>query len=91
MWEPDPDIEAMTSDFRQALARLVPVFMPDLLFRLGGDGQRVHGVEPNDGPVQGGDAATPGEVCEDLALEGAPSGEVMKYGCLPARPGAPGH
>jgi amidase len=31
----------MTVDFRRALARLVPVFMPDLLFRLGRDGQPV--------------------------------------------------
>ena len=30
----DPDVEQMTVDFRKALARLVPVFMPDLLFRL---------------------------------------------------------
>ncbi len=29
----------MNPDFRRALARLVPVFMPDLLFRLGPDGQ----------------------------------------------------
>ena len=28
----------MNPDFRHALARLVPVFMPDLLFRLGPDG-----------------------------------------------------
>src|SRR5712672_630421 len=39
LWERDRDIEAMNPDFRQALARLVPVFMPDLLFRLGTDGQ----------------------------------------------------
>ena len=39
--QPDPDIEPMTVDFRRALARLVPVFMPDLLFRLGRDGQPV--------------------------------------------------
>ena len=38
LWQRDPDVEAMTVDFRQALARLVPVFMPDLLFRLGRDG-----------------------------------------------------
>jgi amidase len=38
-WKRDPDIELMKTDFRRALARLVPVFMPDLLFRLGGDGQ----------------------------------------------------
>jgi hypothetical protein len=29
----------MNPDFRGALAKLVPVFMPDLLFRLGPDGQ----------------------------------------------------
>jgi hypothetical protein len=34
LWECDRDLEAMNPDFRQALARLVPVFMPDLLFRL---------------------------------------------------------
>ncbi len=39
LWTRDPDLEAMTTDFRQALARLVPVIMPDLLFRLGRDGR----------------------------------------------------
>ena len=29
----------MTVDFRRAIARLVPVFMPDILYRLGPDGQ----------------------------------------------------
>ncbi|MBI3433957.1 MAG: amidase [Proteobacteria bacterium] len=38
-WRRDPEVEAMTTDFRRALARLVPIFMPDLLFRLGADGQ----------------------------------------------------
>jgi Asp-tRNA(Asn)/Glu-tRNA(Gln) amidotransferase A subunit family amidase len=38
LWERDPDLEQMNPDFRTALARLVPVFMPDLLFRLGPDG-----------------------------------------------------
>jgi Asp-tRNA(Asn)/Glu-tRNA(Gln) amidotransferase A subunit family amidase len=38
-WRPDPAVEQMTVDYRIALARLVPVFMPDLLFRLGRDGQ----------------------------------------------------
>src|SRR5215471_7788247 len=38
LWERDRDLEQMNPDFRQALARLVPVFMPDLLFRLGPDG-----------------------------------------------------
>jgi amidase len=40
-WIPDPSIEQMRTSFRTALARLVPVFMPDLLFRLGADGQPV--------------------------------------------------
>src|SRR5262249_48051617 len=39
LWERDQDFEAMNPDFRRALARLVPVFMPDLLFRLGPDGR----------------------------------------------------
>src|SRR5258705_4596234 len=39
LWTRDPDIEAMTTDFRRALARLVALIMPDLLFRLGRDGQ----------------------------------------------------
>jgi len=39
LWKRDPDIEAMTTDFRRALARLVPLIMPDLLFRLGRDGR----------------------------------------------------
>jgi len=41
LWQADPNVEAMAVDFRQALARLVPVFMPDLLFRLGPDGEPV--------------------------------------------------
>jgi amidase len=41
LWQRDPDVELMTVDFRRALAQLVPVFMPDLLFRLGRDGQPV--------------------------------------------------
>src|SRR5262245_59996739 len=40
-WPLDPELETMKIDFRRALARLVPVFMPDLLFRLGADGQPV--------------------------------------------------
>ena len=41
LWQRDPDLEHMKTDFRRALARLVPVFMPDLLFRLGPNGQPV--------------------------------------------------
>ena len=39
LWQRDPDVEQMKVDYRVALARLVPVFMPDLLFRLRRDGQ----------------------------------------------------
>jgi amidase len=39
LWQPDPDLEQMKIDFRAALARLVPLFMPELLFRLGADGK----------------------------------------------------
>jgi Asp-tRNA(Asn)/Glu-tRNA(Gln) amidotransferase A subunit family amidase len=38
LWERDRDLEQMNPDFRTCLARLVPVFMPDLLFRLAADG-----------------------------------------------------
>src|SRR5436305_2144280 len=41
LWERDRDLEPMNPDFRTGLARLVPVFMPDLLFRLGPDGTPV--------------------------------------------------
>lgn len=40
-WTRDPEVELMKVDFRTALARLVPVFMPDILFRLGKDDQPV--------------------------------------------------
>jgi amidase len=39
LWPRDPEVELMRTDFRRALAQLVPVFMPDLLFRLGRDGK----------------------------------------------------
>ena len=39
LWSPDPEFEQMTVDYRRALARLVPLFMPDILFRLGPDNQ----------------------------------------------------
>jgi amidase len=39
LWPRDPDVEQMKVDYRRALTQLVPVFMPDLLFRLGRDGQ----------------------------------------------------
>jgi Asp-tRNA(Asn)/Glu-tRNA(Gln) amidotransferase A subunit family amidase len=41
LWAPEPGVETMTVDFRKALARLLPVFMPDLLFRVKADGTPV--------------------------------------------------
>jgi Asp-tRNA(Asn)/Glu-tRNA(Gln) amidotransferase A subunit family amidase len=38
-WQRDADIELMQVDFRRALARLLPVFMPDVLFRLDAKGE----------------------------------------------------
>jgi amidase len=38
LWQRDPDLEGMKVDYRRALAQLVPLFMPELLFRLGKDG-----------------------------------------------------
>ena len=51
LWTPDPEIEPMRTDFRRALARLVPVFMPELLFRLASG--RTAGLRG----VRGGDRA----------------------------------
>jgi Asp-tRNA(Asn)/Glu-tRNA(Gln) amidotransferase A subunit family amidase len=39
LWQRDPDLEQMKIDFRRALAKLVPLFMPDLLFRLDRNGR----------------------------------------------------
>ena len=39
LWTPDPACERMTVDHRMALARLIPVFMPDILYRLDASGQ----------------------------------------------------
>jgi hypothetical protein len=41
LWTPDPRCERMSVDYRMALAKLVPVFMPELLFRLNPDGSPV--------------------------------------------------
>ena len=38
LWTPDPNLEQLKPDFRRALAKLLPVFMPDVLFRLAPDG-----------------------------------------------------
>jgi amidase len=75
LWERDRDIEQMNPDFRQALARLVPVFMPDLLFRLGPGGQPLFkefaaAVRPTEfmpGKVFGGGDMAPIDYCVALA------------------------
>jgi Asp-tRNA(Asn)/Glu-tRNA(Gln) amidotransferase A subunit family amidase len=41
LWTPDSDCEPMTIDFCQALARLVPIFMPDILFRVNQQGEPI--------------------------------------------------
>jgi amidase len=74
-WQRDPQIEPMTLDFGKALARLVPVFMPDLLFRLGRDGEPVFkdfaaAVVPTEfmpGKVFGNGAMQPIDYCVALA------------------------
>jgi amidase len=65
----------MTTDFRRALARLVPVFMPDLLFRLGHDGRPVFkefaaAIVPTEfmpGTVFGSGTMKPIDYCVELA------------------------
>jgi amidase len=77
LWRPDPDLEVMRTDFRRALARLVPVFMPDLLFRLGPDGLPVFpdvavAVEPTEfmpGRVFGTGTMAPVDYLVELAEE----------------------
>jgi Asp-tRNA(Asn)/Glu-tRNA(Gln) amidotransferase A subunit family amidase len=62
-------------DFTQALARLVPLFMPDLLFRLGADGQPVFkefaaAIKPTEflpGKVFGTGVLDPIDYCVALA------------------------
>ena len=75
LWTPDPDLEKMTVDFRRALARLVPVFMPDLLFRLNRQGQPLFkefaaAIVPTEfapGKVFGSGSMTPIDYCVALA------------------------
>jgi Asp-tRNA(Asn)/Glu-tRNA(Gln) amidotransferase A subunit family amidase len=75
LWERDRDLEQMTPDFRQALARLVPVFMPDLLFRLGPDGRplfkefaaAIRPTEFTPGKIFGAGTMAPIDYCVQLA------------------------
>jgi amidase len=75
LWERDHDLEQMNPDLRQALAKLVPVFMPDLLFRLGPDGQPLFkefaaAIRPTEfmpGKFFGIGTMTPIDYCVELA------------------------
>jgi amidase len=75
LWKRDPDLEAMTTDFRRALARLVPLIMPDLLFRLGRDGRPLFKefaavivpTEFRPGKVFGSGTMQPIDYCVELA------------------------
>ena len=74
-WSPDTDIEQMKPDFRTALARLVPVFMPDLLFRLTPTGEPLFqefaaAIRPSEfapGKFFGTGTLTPIDYCVELA------------------------
>ncbi len=76
-WKRDADIELMKVDFRCALARLVPVFMPDILFRLDKDGQPLFkefaaAIEPTEfvpGKVFGSGTMKPIDYLVELADE----------------------
>jgi amidase len=75
LWTPDPDVETMKLDFRGALARLVPVLMPDLLFRLRNDGTPLFrefeaAIEPTEfmpGKVFGSGKMKPIDYCVAMA------------------------
>jgi Asp-tRNA(Asn)/Glu-tRNA(Gln) amidotransferase A subunit family amidase len=74
-WSPDPDVEQMKPDFRTALARLAPVFMPDLLFRLTPTGEPLFkefaaAIRPTEfapGKFFGTGSLTPIDYCVELA------------------------
>ncbi|HEX3885578.1 MAG TPA: amidase family protein [Stellaceae bacterium] len=74
-WPGDPEIEAMGVDFRRALAQLVPVFMPDILFRVGRDGEPVFkefaaAIRPTEflpGKIFGSGGMAPIDYCVELA------------------------
>jgi Asp-tRNA(Asn)/Glu-tRNA(Gln) amidotransferase A subunit family amidase len=74
-WPADPDIEKMHVDFGRALAQLVPVFMPDILFRVGRDGTPVFkefaaAIRPTEflpGKVFGAGTMAPIDYCVELA------------------------
>ena len=75
LWQRDSELDAMTTDFRRAFARLVPLLMPDLLFRLGRDGRPLFkelaaAIVPTEfapGKVFGTGTMKPIDYCVELA------------------------
>lgn len=75
LWTPDPEMEAMKVDYRRALAQLVPLFMPELLFRLGRDGEPLFkdfaaAIQPTEflpGRTFGSGTMTPIDYCVAMA------------------------
>ena len=75
LWKRDQDLEVMKTDFRRALARLAPVFMPDLFFRVGRNGEPVFkefaaAIQPTEfvpGKVFGGGTMKPIDYLVELA------------------------
>ncbi len=75
LWTPDPELEQMRVDFRDGLCRLLPVLMPDMLFRLGPDGtplfkEFAEAIQPTEfepGKVFGSGSMTPMDWCVGLA------------------------
>ena len=77
LWTPDPAAEPMRTSFRSALARLLPMFMPELLFRLDAAGQPLFpdfaaAIGPTEflpGRVFGTGAMTPIDYCIAMSEE----------------------
>ena len=75
LWTSNPKVEQMRVVFRIALCRLVPIFMPDILFRLGMDGKPVFkefetaikATEFSPGNIFGSGSMDPIDYCVGLA------------------------
>jgi amidase len=74
-WERDPDMEVMSVDYTRALAQLIPLIMPDLLFRLDSKGQPLFkdfadAIAPTEflpGKIFGGGTMQPIDYCVAMA------------------------
>lgn len=75
LWPDDPDIENMAPSYTEALAQMLPVFFPDILFRLTPDGQpqfpdfaaKIRPTEFAPGVVFGSGSMEPVEYLVELA------------------------